>query len=59
MAKLAVLIGLIILCAINPLLFFALALLWWGSGVLARRQGLLVEEAEEPSAPPEASERTR
>ena len=30
-----------ILFFMNPLLCLAIALLWWGSGVLARKQGLL------------------
>ena len=41
MAKIAVFAGLMILFFMNPLLCLAIALLWWGSGALARKQGLL------------------
>ena len=57
MATAAIFVGLLILCVMNPLLFFALAPIWWGSGVLARRQGLLMDSrAEEVSVPTEPSE---
>ena len=57
LAKLAIFLGLSILVIWNPLLCLALALLWWGSGVLARRQGLLpADEQEETEAAPAGRE---